>query len=159
MTVEVEFQPNAKSSLGGMRVLDLSRLVSGNIVTHLLADHGAEVIKVERPGTGDDLRNWKTKGHSVHWKVYCRNKKSITLNARVPEGQRSPRSVLQGPSGGLDARSPASGVTASPSRSPESSSSRPFGRVPDRRGTAHPPGEVPCMTTASMTAPYARLVS
>lgn len=88
MTVEVEFQPNAKSSLGGMRVLDLSRLVSGNIVTHLLADHGAEVIKVERPGTGDDLRNWKTKGHSVHWKVYCRNKKSITLDLRQDEGKQ-----------------------------------------------------------------------
>lgn len=88
MTVEVEFQPDAKSSLDGLRVLDLSRLVSGNIVTHLLADHGAEVIKVERPGTGDDLRNWRTKGHSVHWKVYCRNKKSITLDLRRDEGKR-----------------------------------------------------------------------
>ncbi len=88
MTVEVEFQPDASSSLAGMRVLDLSRLVSGNIVTHLLADHGAEVIKVERPGTGDDLRNWTTKGHSVHWKVYCRNKKSITLDLRQDEGKK-----------------------------------------------------------------------
>lgn len=87
MTVDVEFQPEAKSSLGGIRVLDLSRLVSGNIVTHLLADHGAEVIKVERPGVGDDLRNWKTKGHSVYWKVYCRNKKSITLDLRQDEGK------------------------------------------------------------------------
>ena len=87
MTVEVEFQPQATSSLNGIRVLDLSRLVSGNIVTHLLADHGAEVIKVERPGVGDDLRNWKTKGHSVHWKVYCRNKKSITLDLRQGEGK------------------------------------------------------------------------
>lgn len=87
MTVEVEFQPDAESSLVGMRVLDLSRLVSGNIVTHLLADHGAEVVKVERPGTGDDLRNWKTKGVSVHWKVYCRNKKSVTLDLRQNEGK------------------------------------------------------------------------
>ena len=87
MTVEVEFQPDAKSSLGGLRVLDLSRLVAGNIVTHLLADHGAEVIKVERPGAGDDLRNWKTKGVSVHWKVYCRNKKSITLDLRQDDGK------------------------------------------------------------------------
>ena len=88
MTIEVEFQPDTVSALAGMRVLDLSRLVSGNIVTHLLADHGAEVIKVERPGTGDDLRNWRTKGHSVHWKVYCRNKKSITLDLRTDEGKR-----------------------------------------------------------------------
>ena len=87
MTVEVDFQPKATSSLNGIRVLDLSRLVSGNIVTHLLADHGAEVIKVERPGVGDDLRNWKTKGHSVHWKVYCRNKKSITLDLRQDDGK------------------------------------------------------------------------
>lgn len=87
MTVEVEFQPDATSSLAGMRVLDLSRLVSGNIVTHLLADHGAEVVKVERPGTGDDLRNWRTKGVSVHWKVYCRNKKSVTLDLRQNEGK------------------------------------------------------------------------
>ena len=88
MTVEVEFQPDATSSLAGMRVLDLSRLVSGNIVTHLLADHGAEVVKVERPGTGDDLRNWRTKGVSVHWKVYCRNKKSITLDLRQDAGKK-----------------------------------------------------------------------
>ena len=87
MTVEVDFQPHVQSSLNGLRVLDLSRLVSGNIVTHLLADHGAEVIKIERPGVGDDLRNWKTKGHSVHWKVYCRNKKSITLDLRQDEGK------------------------------------------------------------------------
>ncbi len=87
MTVKIDFEPNAQSSLTGVRVLDLSRLVSGNIVTHLLADHGAEVVKVERPGVGDDLRNWKTKGHSVHWKVYCRNKKSVTLDLRQEEGR------------------------------------------------------------------------
>ena len=95
MTVEVDFQPEATSSLNGMRVLDLSRLVSGNIVTHLLADHGAEVIKVERPGVGDDLRNWKTKGHSVHWKVYCRNKKSITLDLRQDEGKAILLSLIE----------------------------------------------------------------
>ncbi len=95
MTVEVDFQPQAKSSLTGIRVLDLSRLVSGNIVTHLLADHGAEVIKVERPGVGDDLRNWRTKGHSVHWKVYCRNKKSITLDLRQDEGKQIFLSLIE----------------------------------------------------------------
>ena len=95
MTVEVDFQPQARSSLDGIRVLDLSRLVSGNIVTHLLADHGAEVIKVERPGVGDDLRNWKTKGHSTHWKVYCRNKKSITLDLRRDEGRTMLLSLVE----------------------------------------------------------------
>jgi crotonobetainyl-CoA:carnitine CoA-transferase CaiB-like acyl-CoA transferase len=47
----------AAGPLDGVRVVDLSRLVAGNIVTHVLADFGADVIKVERPGTGDDLRN------------------------------------------------------------------------------------------------------
>jgi crotonobetainyl-CoA:carnitine CoA-transferase CaiB-like acyl-CoA transferase len=87
MTVDREYQPAAPAALAGIRVLDLSRLVAGNTITHVLADHGAEVIKVERPGTGDDLRNWKTKGLSVHWKVYCRNKKSITLDLRQERGK------------------------------------------------------------------------
>ena len=87
MTIEMDFQPNAPSALEGIRVLDMSRLVAGNTITHVLADHGAEVIKVERPGAGDDLRNWKTKGLTVHWKVYCRNKKSITLDLRKPRGK------------------------------------------------------------------------
>ena len=44
------------SSLEGVRVLDLSRLAAGNMISHMLADHGADVIKVERPEKGDDLR-------------------------------------------------------------------------------------------------------
>lgn len=84
---ENDYRRDAKLPLDGVRVLDLSRLVAGNMVTHLLADYGAEVIKVERPGFGDDLRNWKTEGVATHWKVYCRNKKSITLDLRKPEGK------------------------------------------------------------------------
>ena len=70
-----------------MRVLDLSRLVAGNMLTHILADFGAEVIKVERPGVGDDLRQWRVRDHSLFWKVYCRNKKSLTLDLRKPRGR------------------------------------------------------------------------
>ena len=84
---ENDYRRDAKLPLDGVRVLDLSRLVAGNMVTHVLADYGAEVIKVERPGFGDDLRNWKTEGVATHWKVYCRNKKSITLDLRKPEGK------------------------------------------------------------------------
>src|SRR3546814_8802516 len=80
--VEKSWEPDAPGALDGIRVLDLSRLVAGNAVTHVLADHGAEVIKIEKPGVGDDLRNWKTEGVSTHWKVYCRNKKSVTLDFR-----------------------------------------------------------------------------
>jgi formyl-CoA transferase len=72
--------------LDGVRVLDLSRLVSGNILTLHLADFGADVVKVERPGHGDDLRNWKSAGVSVWWKVYSRNKKSISLDLRSADG-------------------------------------------------------------------------
>jgi crotonobetainyl-CoA:carnitine CoA-transferase CaiB-like acyl-CoA transferase len=84
---EHDFNPEASVPLDGIRVLDLSRLVSGNMVTHVLADYGAEVIKVERPGVGDDLRNWTSDGISTHWKVYCRNKKSISLDLRKERGR------------------------------------------------------------------------
>ena len=84
---ESDYKSDAKLPLDGVRVLDLSRLVAGNMVTHVLADYGAEVIKIERPGFGDDLRNWRTEGVATHWKVYCRNKKSITLDLRKPEGK------------------------------------------------------------------------
>ncbi|MFP6727570.1 MAG: CoA transferase [Alphaproteobacteria bacterium] len=82
-----DYQPDAPAPLDGVRVLDLSRLVAGNALTHVLADYGAEVIKVERPGKGDDLRNWRVEGKSIHWKVYARNKKSITLNLGDKKGR------------------------------------------------------------------------
>ena len=59
------FDPDARCPLDDVRVLDLSRLVAGNILTHVLADLGAEVIKVEKPGRGDDLRNWLTQGRAA----------------------------------------------------------------------------------------------
>ncbi|WPZ36561.1 CoA transferase [Thalassobaculum sp. OXR-137] len=80
--VEKEWVGDIPGALHGVRVLDMSRLVAGNAVTHLLADHGAEVIKIEKPDGGDDLRAWNTEGVTTHWKVICRNKKSVTLNFR-----------------------------------------------------------------------------
>lgn len=80
------FRPDAKVPLEGIRVLDLSRLVAGNMVSLQLADFGAEVIKIEDPRKGDPLRDWRTNNISVHWKVYARNKKSVTLNLRASEG-------------------------------------------------------------------------
>jgi formyl-CoA transferase len=55
------------------------------MVSLQLADFGAEVVKVEAPRRGDTLRDWREKGISVHWKVYARNKKSITLDLKAPE--------------------------------------------------------------------------
>ena len=74
-------------ALHNIRILDLSRLVAGNMLTHVLADFGAEVIKIERPGVGDDLRHWNVAGVSTHWKVYARNKKSLTLDLRQAQGR------------------------------------------------------------------------
>lgn len=81
-----DFDAGAKPPLSGLRVVDISRLVAGNMVSLQLADHGAEVIKVEDPVKGDPLRAWRTDGHSLHWKVYARNKKSLALDVRAPEG-------------------------------------------------------------------------
>ncbi len=73
--------------LAGVRVLDLSRLVAGGMLGMCLADFGAEVVKVEQPGRGDPLRTWSTEGHPFWWKVYGRNKRSITLNLDSDEGR------------------------------------------------------------------------
>lgn len=79
------FEPDREGPLRGVRVLDFSRLVAGNMLSLQLADFGAEVVKVESPGRGDTLRDWREAGVSVHWKVYARNKKSIALDLKSPE--------------------------------------------------------------------------
>ncbi len=79
----------ASGPLAGLTVLDLSTIVSGGTATSMLADFGAEVIKVEHPKGGDPLRSWGpfVGGESVWWKVVSRNKKSVTLNLSRPRGQ------------------------------------------------------------------------
>ena len=83
----IPFRPDAKCPLDGLVVLDLTRLVAGNMLSLQLADFGAEVIKIEEPGKGDPLRDWRVEGISAYWKVYARNKKSVTLNLREAEGR------------------------------------------------------------------------
>ena len=75
--------------LSGIRVLELGTLIAGPFCGKTLADFGAEVIKVEPPGEGDPLRRWRKmrNGVSLWWHVQSRNKKSITLDLRRPEGQ------------------------------------------------------------------------
>jgi len=75
---------DARCPLDGVRVLDLSRVVAGNMVSLLLADFGAEVVKIETP-EGDALRDWLVGGIAANWKVYARNKKSVCLNLRKRE--------------------------------------------------------------------------
>lgn len=79
-----QFDAQAKGALDSLRVVDLSRLVAGNVLTKVLGDHGAEVIKVEPPA-GDSLRAWKTGGVETSWKTLCRNKRSLCLDLRNPE--------------------------------------------------------------------------
>ena len=73
--------------LDGVRVLDLSRMVAGGVAGMLLADFGADVVKVEQPGTGDPLRQWTAEGLPLWWKVYARNKRFVTLNLKAEEGR------------------------------------------------------------------------
>ena len=75
--------------LDGIRVLELGQLVAGPFAGSLLGYFGAEVIKVEPPGTGDPLRGWRVldRGTSLWWRSLARNKKCITLNMRTEEGR------------------------------------------------------------------------
>lgn len=90
----IPFRPEASCPLDGVMVLDLSRLVAGNMLSLQLADFGAEVIKIEEPDNGDPLRAWRVEGYSMFWKVYARNKKSLTLNLRKPEGKDLLRGLI-----------------------------------------------------------------
>jgi crotonobetainyl-CoA:carnitine CoA-transferase CaiB-like acyl-CoA transferase len=81
-----DYMPQAKGALEGIRAFDLSRLFAGNVLTQILGDFGAEIIKVEPP-EGDTLRAWQTNGVPTHWKVYSRNKKSLCLELRKPEAR------------------------------------------------------------------------
>lgn len=89
------FDSQGTGPLEGVRVLDLSRLVAGNMLSAFLADFGADVIKVERAGAGDDLRNWREGGHDIYWKVYGRNKRSLVLDLKSEPGLEHLRKLVQ----------------------------------------------------------------
>ena len=80
----------APGALAGIRVLEIGTLISGPFGARLLADMGAEVIKVEPPGSPDPIRTWgqaEVDGHHFFWTVHARNKKCVTLNLRTPRGR------------------------------------------------------------------------
>jgi len=82
--------------LTGYRVLDLSRILAGPICTMMLGDQGAEVIKVERPGSGDDTRTWGppfSGGESAYYLCCNRNKRSIVVDLRESAGQQLVRDM------------------------------------------------------------------
>ncbi len=88
---------DAGGPLADLRVLEMGQLLAGPFCGQLLADFGAEVIKLEQPGAGDPMRQWgreKPHGLSLWWPVVARNKKSVTLNLREPAGQALARELV-----------------------------------------------------------------
>jgi formyl-CoA transferase len=94
MGSDPDFSPGP---LKGVKVLELGTLIAGPFCGKTLADFGAEVIKVEPPGDGDPLRRWRRmrNGVSLWWHVQSRNKKSVTLDLRRPEGQAIARRLAR----------------------------------------------------------------
>jgi formyl-CoA transferase len=85
--------PGADGPLAGLKVLELGQLIAGPFAGKTLADFGADVVKVEPPGTGDPLRQWRMlhQGTSVWWHVQSRNKRSVALDLRTEEGRADVR--------------------------------------------------------------------
>lgn len=81
-----EVREDVGGPLAGVRVLDMSRLLVGNVMTQVLADMGADVIKIE-PSEEDSLRHWARDGVAVQWKVYSRNKRSVALDLNNDENR------------------------------------------------------------------------
>lgn len=85
--------------LEGVRVIDLSRVVAGPLATQILGDYGAEIIKIEQPGIGDDSRGWvppkAPDGSAAYFFSINRNKKSVTLNLKHPRGKEILKSLVR----------------------------------------------------------------
>ena len=84
-------------ALAGVRVVEMGQLIAGPFAGKTLGEFGADVIKIEAPGAGDPLRNWRMikEGTSVWWQVQSRNKKSVALDLRQPQGQDLVRQLLK----------------------------------------------------------------
>ncbi|GLK83721.1 CaiB/BaiF CoA transferase family protein [Ancylobacter defluvii] len=87
----------AEGPLTGIRVVELGNLIAAPFAARLMAEFGAEVIKVEAPGEGDPLRKWRKlhEGTSLWWYLQSRNKKSVAVNMRLPEGQEVVRRLVR----------------------------------------------------------------
>ena len=87
-----------RGPLADIRVIEMGTMIAGPFCGQLLADNGAEVIKLEQPGVGDPMREWgkeKPHGKALFWPVLARNKLSATLNAREPEGQALVKKLVE----------------------------------------------------------------
>lgn len=90
--------PLSPSALAGVRVVEMGQLIAGPFAGKTLGEFGAEVIKIEPPGSGDPLRGWRLikDGTSVWWQVQSRNKRSVALDLRSTEGQDVARTLIAG---------------------------------------------------------------
>ena len=86
---------HSQGALADIRVIELGQLIAGPFCGQLLGDMGAEVIKVEPPGTGDPMRNWGHGDHKLWWEVVSRNKKSVSIDLRVEAGQAIVRRLVE----------------------------------------------------------------
>ncbi|MGB9110794.1 MAG: CaiB/BaiF CoA-transferase family protein [Telluria sp.] len=86
----------AEGALKGVRVVEMGQLIAGPFAGKTLGEFGADVIKIEAPGSGDPLRNWRMikDGTSVWWQVQSRNKRSVALDLRSSEGQGIARKLI-----------------------------------------------------------------
>ncbi len=80
--------------LKGIRVVEMGQLIAGPFCGQLLGDMGAEIIKIEPPGKGDPMRDWGRGDYPLWWEVVSRNKKSVSANLRVTEGQALARKLI-----------------------------------------------------------------
>ena len=86
----------APMALAGVRVIEMGQLIAGPFAGKTLGEFGADVVKIEPPGAGDPLRNWRLikNGTSVWWQVQSRNKRSVAIDLRQPEGQDLARQLI-----------------------------------------------------------------
>lgn len=82
--------------LEGVRVIEMGQLIAGPFCGQLLGDFGADVIKIEAPGAGDPLRKWGQPGFPLFWEQVARNKRTVTANLRMEEGQDIARKLIAG---------------------------------------------------------------
>ncbi|KPF64423.1 CoA-transferase [alpha proteobacterium AAP81b] len=87
-------QADNTGPLAGITVVEMGQLIAGPFCGQLLGDMGAEVIKIEPPGAGDPMRVWGRGDYPLWWEVVARNKKAVSANLRVPEGQALARSLI-----------------------------------------------------------------
>lgn len=86
--------PDNQGPLRGLRVVEMGQLIAGPFCGQLLGDMGAEVIKIEPPGQGDPMRDWGRGDFPIWWEVVARNKKSVSANLRLTDGQELARRLI-----------------------------------------------------------------